>query len=153
MNIEFLSRFDSTTISPKGIETLVDGYLKALKLPDDVELSVVLTTDEEIHVLNRDYRGMDRPTDVLSFSMREGIGLETPLLGDVVISLETAQRQADEKGWSLEEEFGFLLLHGILHLAGYDHVQDEDSQAMDARTDEIWSEFHPVVFGLLRSST
>ena len=132
---------------------MVDGYLKALKLPDDLELSVVLTTDEEIHVLNRDYRGMDRPTDVLSFSMREGIGLETPLLGDVVISLETAQRQADEKGWSLEEEFGFLLLHGILHLAGYDHVQDEDSRAMAARTDEIWSEFHPVVFGLLRSST
>ena len=72
--------------------------------------------------MNREYRGKDRPTDVLSFSLREGQGGEVSRsIGDVVISLETAARQAVENGFTLDEEVDRLLVHGILHLAGYDH--------------------------------
>ncbi|MEA2625473.1 MAG: putative rRNA maturation factor [Candidatus Binatota bacterium] len=85
------------------------------------ELSVVLTTDAEIRALNREWRGRDRPTDVLSFSLIEGPAPAVTALGDVVISLETARRQALENGWTLAEEVDRLLVHGVLHLVGYDH--------------------------------
>ena len=88
----------------------------------DCELSLRLVGDREIHGLNRDYRGKDRPTDVLSFSLREGeFGAVSDALGDVVISLDTAVRQAGENRRPLTEEVDRLLIHGILHLAGYDH--------------------------------
>jgi probable rRNA maturation factor len=98
------------------------------------EVSVSFVSDEEIHTLNRDYRGVDRPTDVLSFALREGDdvpsvaetdGLE--LLGDIVISVPRAVAQAAEYHHSVEREIGFLLVHGFLHLIGYDH-QDEASE-------------------------
>jgi probable rRNA maturation factor len=92
----------------------------------DAELSVVLTEDAGIRALNRTWRGIDRPTDVLSFPQREGEGpAGTPgaPLGDVVISLETAAVQAEKLGHSLEAEVRRLLVHGVLHLLGHDHVQ------------------------------
>jgi len=86
--------------------------------------------DDEIRRLNRDYRRKDRPTDVLSFSLREGeFGDVSRSMGDVVISLETAARQAVENGFSTEEAVDRLLVHGILHLAGYDH----ETSARDER--------------------
>ncbi|HEY8518231.1 MAG TPA: rRNA maturation RNase YbeY [Candidatus Binatia bacterium] len=91
------------------------------------ELSIALVGDEEMHRLNRDFRGKDRTTDVLAFAQREGEGVQAPLdgapalLGDVVISLPTAERQAAERGHALERELTELLVHGILHLLGYDH--------------------------------
>jgi probable rRNA maturation factor len=86
------------------------------------ELSVRFVRDAEIRRLNRDYRGKDRPTDVLAFSLREGrFGEVSRALGDVVISLETAARQGEANALSLAEEVDRLLVHGILHLAGYDH--------------------------------
>jgi probable rRNA maturation factor len=95
--------------------------LAALRLPD-AELSVLLVSDREIHRLNRDWRGKDRPTDVLSFSQQEGDGpAPVGLLGDVVISVDTARRQAGERGVSLADESERLLIHGVLHLLGYDH--------------------------------
>lgn len=88
----------------------------------DAELSILLVSDPVIHRFNRDYRGKDRPTDVLSFAQGEGEGA-TPagVLGDVVISVDTAQRQADERGETLGRESERLLIHGVLHLLGYDH--------------------------------
>jgi probable rRNA maturation factor len=83
------------------------------------ELSLALVTDPEIHALNRQYRGKDRPTDVLSFPLADT--LHPSLLGDVVISVETAARQARRRGHSLREELQTLLIHGTLHLLGYDH--------------------------------
>ena len=83
------------------------------------ELSLALVTDREIHALNRQYRGKDKPTDVLSFPLADT--LQPALLGDVIISLETAARQAQRRGHSLREELQTLLIHGILHLLGYDH--------------------------------
>ncbi|MBI3797958.1 MAG: rRNA maturation RNase YbeY [Deltaproteobacteria bacterium] len=84
-----------------------------------VELSLALVTDPEIHNLNRQYRGKDKPTDVLSFPLADA--LQPSLLGDVVISVATAARQAQRRGHSLREELQTLLIHGILHLLGYDH--------------------------------
>jgi probable rRNA maturation factor len=116
----------SGTISAKGIDRRVLGrkanvVLEALDLGAS-ELSLSLVDDAEMRRLNRSWRGKDRPTDVLSFSLREGeFGRVSSALGDVVISLETAKRQGREHGLTLGEEVNRLLVHGILHLAGYDH--------------------------------
>lgn len=95
----------------------------------EAELSILITDDEEIHALNREYRTVDRPTDVLSFSQVEGEGhlTRTRLLGDVVISWETAERQAQEMKESFIDEMKRLLVHGLLHLLGYDHEEGEES--------------------------
>ena len=88
------------------------------------ELSVALVHDDEMQRLNRDYRGKDRTTDVLAFALREGedTSVQEPgLLGDVVVSVPTAERQARERGHALDRELAELLAHGILHLLGYDH--------------------------------
>jgi len=89
----------------------------------DLECAVRLTTDRVIHELNRDYRSKDKPTDVLAFAQREGEGgdLHPEILGDVVISVDTARRQAAERGTTLGREADRLLIHGLLHLLGYDH--------------------------------
>jgi len=100
------------------------------------ELSVVLTDDGEIHALNRDFRGKDKPTDVLAFALREGEGAEHAgeLLGDVVVSVETARRQAARRGRPLDAELRMLLAHGLLHLVGWDHRTDAEDRAMKGRT-------------------
>jgi probable rRNA maturation factor len=115
-----------------------ERMLEALKLAD-AELSLLLCDDATIHALNRDYRGKDRPTDVLAFAMREGEGgaLHPGLLGDVVISVETARRQAKEHGRTIVAEVTFLLAHGLLHLLGFDHQTPEEERRMNARTDAL----------------
>lgn len=95
--------------------------LRALRLPD-AELSILLVSDAEMRRLNRAHRGVDRTTDVLAFAQREGDGLTPPgLLGDVVISVDTARRQAAARAASVGGEGERLLVHGVLHLLGYDH--------------------------------
>ena len=95
--------------------------LELLRQPE-AELSVLLVSDREIRRLNRSYRGLDRPTDVLSFAQREGCaGAPAGLLGDVVISVDTARRQAAARGAPLVQEGERLLIHGVLHLFGYEH--------------------------------
>lgn len=86
-----------------------------------VDLSLMLVGDRYMRRLNRQYRGIDRSTDVLAFPMREAPGPKSPLLGDVVIALPTASRQAIAAKHSLDHEVATLLIHGVLHLAGYDH--------------------------------
>ena len=100
-----------------------ERLLKFLELPDR-ELSILLCGDEEIRELNRVYRNKDRPTDVLSFAQQEGPAghLHPEILGDVVISLPTAHRQAERREVALMEEVLFLLVHGVLHLLGHEHV-------------------------------
>ena len=108
--------------------------LAALRLPH-VELSVLLVSDAEIRRLNRDWRGKDRPTDVLSFAQQEGAGAAPAgPLGDVVISVDTARRQAAARGVGLARESERLLIHGLLHLLGYDHERSpEDARRMQRR--------------------
>lgn len=98
----------------------------------DVQLSVVITDDTEISQLNKQYLGRTGPTNVIAFPMREGefSHIAPEVLGDVVISVETAQREARDTGVLLEIRFCELLIHGILHLLGYDHEND-DGRALE----------------------
>jgi len=106
---------------------------------DDRELSVLLTDNATIRELNREYRGLDKPTDVLSFPMDDEY-----LLGDIVISTEKAASQADEFGVAFDEEMARLLVHGLLHLAGYDHVKGgRQARKMKEKEEEL--------MGILRS--
>jgi len=109
----------------------------------DAELSILIVDDLRIQELNRDYLQRDKPTNVISFSMQEG---DTPpeqiqLLGDVVISADTAARDAAEANCSFESELYFLLLHGILHLLGYDHERGtaEDAELMESKEKEVFA--------------
>ncbi|MGF7086522.1 putative rRNA maturation factor [Kroppenstedtia sanguinis] len=109
------------------------------------EVAVTIVDHEEIHRLNREFRQVDRPTDVLSFPQWEpGEAWESPEgeplpLGDIVISLPQAKEQAEEYGHSLERELGFLAVHGFLHLLGYDHGTDEEEEEMFSRQEAILS--------------
>ena len=97
------------------------------------EVSIAFVDDEAIHVLNRDHRGKDRPTDVLSFDLGEG---PAGRIGDVYVSLDTAARQAEARGHSLDHEVRFLLVHGLLHLSGYGHETDDEEDEMNRVTRE-----------------
>jgi len=109
------------------------------------EVSLVLASDEYIHALNREYRGIDTPTDVLSFALNEGDepvvfdGPEEILLGDIIISMDTATRQATEYGHSLDRELAYLTVHGILHLLGYDHMVEEEKWEMRREEERVLS--------------
>jgi len=109
----------------------------------DAFLSVVLVDDIQIREMNHHYLGRDRATNVLSFPMQEGEwkGLNPFLLGDVVISVDTAFRDAAEGGISPESELYFLLIHGILHLTGYNHenVGEAETRRMEAKEDELFA--------------
>lgn len=102
------------------------------------EMSVFLCDNKRIHELNREYRHIDRPTDVLSFALNEGDEVngeaESQLLGDLVISLERTAEQAKEYGHPFERELAYLTVHGCLHVLGYDHMTEEDKKEM--RTEE-----------------
>ncbi|MCM2999684.1 rRNA maturation RNase YbeY [Paenibacillus cellulositrophicus] len=111
---------------------------------EDGEVALTFVDDKQIHELNLEYRGIDRPTDVLSFAMNESLDEELDIvyeleedeelhdmpevLGDIIISLDRAKAQSEEYGHSMEREIGFLFVHGFLHLLGYDH-QDAESEA------------------------
>jgi probable rRNA maturation factor len=112
--------------------------LEALDLPD-AELSILLCDDEMIRELNREYRAKDRPTDVLAFPMWEGDepSPHRELLGDVVISVPTAARQASDRDRPIIDEVTFLLAHGLLHLVGYDHQSRRDEREMNAETNRL----------------
>ena len=109
----------------------------------DARLSIVIVDDAAIREINRDWLGKDRPTNVISFAMQEGegAGVQADLLGDVVISAETAARDALEADIPVEHELCFLLLHGTLHLLGYDHERGTAAEArrMEAREQELFA--------------
>lgn len=119
-----------------------EKILSALGCPEETELSVTIVGDRAIHRLNRDYLGKDRPTNVISFSQQEGeFGNLTPyMLGDVVISADTAAREGEAGGISSYARLVFLLLHGILHLCGYDHERsgEEEARRMDRKQQQLW---------------
>jgi probable rRNA maturation factor len=103
-----------------------------LDAPSGAELSLVLTDDAAIRVLNRDHRGKDKPTNVLSFPGFDVDEAPGPLLGDIVIAWETVAREATEEGKSVADHFSHLVVHGMLHLFGYDHEAADDAEAMEA---------------------
>ena len=127
---------------PKIYETLMKRVIRKAvteQYPQHrFEVNVTVCGDEYIHKLNKEYRGVDRPTDVLSFPMFE---FDNPdqltLLGDIVISRDTAYRQALEYGHRAKREFCFLAAHSALHLLGYDHETETEREAMEAKQREI----------------
>lgn len=111
---------------------------------ENSELSITLTDDEHIHELNKNFRDVDRPTDVLSFAFRESdepqiLNPQIEILGDIIISLERAKFQAENFGHSYLREVIFLTVHGLLHLLGYDHIEDADRIEMEREQDYIMS--------------
>ncbi len=119
------------------------------RIQKQVEISLTITNDLEIQRLNAAYRGKDKPTDVLSFAFLDdeedcflpGQEMNLPL-GDIIISAETAQRQACEYGHSIKREMIFLFVHGLLHLCGYDHIEEEDRVQMRQMEDAIMGRLH-----------
>ncbi len=119
------------------VRRAIEATLDYEQFGNACEVSVTFTDNEGIHELNKKFRGVDRPTDVLSFPLfdYEGESEEPPvdelfgMLGDIVLSLEQAKRQADEYGHSFEREVAFLTVHSMLHLLGYDHETGEEDEA------------------------
>lgn len=135
---------DGIVLNKELMETLEKAASACIDM--DVEISLSFVSLEEIHELNREYRGVDSPTDVLSFPMFESMEElermqelegEKPLLGDVVICMDKVARQARELGHSQDRETAYLFTHSVLHLIGYDHISEEDKRKMRAREKEI----------------
>ena len=139
MKISFSDDQDEVLVPKEAVMLLKRGLqavAKLHKLSAKTEVSVSLVNDEVIHVLNKDYRGIDRPTDVLSFALDEAeepVEIGGPgdhLLGDIIISAETALRQGKEYGHGFNRELVYLGVHSLLHLLGYDHMNKEDKAVM-----------------------
>lgn len=127
-------------MNSRRLRSTARRVLLAENCPENAEVSILLTGDEAIRELNSRYCGIDAPTDVLAFSQLEGeefVEEGEAVLGDVVISVETAARQAMEHGHTLDDEMDILLAHGILHLLGYDHETPEDEKRMFERQREL----------------
>lgn len=144
MNIDFV--FDNEVDNfennyEQDFIAIIEQALKILGIKDDVEVSCVLVDDERIHEINREYRHIDRSTDVISFAMEDNDQFYVEgmprTLGDIFISVDHAKKQAEEYGHSLRREMCFLFTHGILHLLGYDHMTDEQEKEMFGLQDEI----------------
>lgn len=130
---------------PTDWESLANRALEAVATVapeianERLSASVLFTSDEDVHALNREWRDKDRPTNVLSFPMLErgelvGLAKDGPpeLLGDIALAWETCQREAEEKGVPVEEHAAHLVVHGLLHLAGHDHGEDSEAEVMEA---------------------
>lgn len=125
-------------INLNELKELVSKVLKEeLETLPEGDLNIILTDDIEIASLNEKYRHKDGPTDVLSFEY----GLREPVIGDIVISLDTIERQATEFGETFHEELIYILIHGVLHILGYDHIEDDDAQIMDEKHDKYFNNF------------
>lgn len=144
MNIDFV--FDNEVENfennyEQDFTAIIEQSLKTLGIEDDVEVSCVLVDDERIHEINREYRHIDRSTDVISFAMEDNDQFYVEgmprTLGDIFISVDRAKKQAEEYGHSLRREMCFLFTHGILHLLGYDHMTDEQEKEMFGLQDQI----------------
>ena len=137
------------------IKNVVKRVVDTENCPYEVEVNVLLTNNEEIHEVNRDFRNIDRPTDVLSFPMVDydfpadfSLVNESPegylnpetdelLLGDIMVSVDKVYSQAEEYGHGIKREFAFLISHSMLHLLGYDHIEDEERAVMEAKQEAI----------------
>lgn len=137
------------------IERIIQFANDYMQQSDNVECAVTLVDNEAIRVINRDYRGKDMPTDVISFALDDedsDVHMAIPVdesfahhIGDIIISTERAKEQAQDYGHSFERELGFLAVHGFLHLKGYDHMTPDDEEEMFGLQNAIFD-----AFGLVR---
>ena len=149
-----LEIYDDTKNVPEEKIKLIEDVLNFagsyLKLPENTEMSVTLMDNEHIHEINKKYRGVDKPTDVISFAIEEDDPDEVPIIlpedeefdirkniGDIMVSMDKVKEQAEYLGHSEDRELGFLVVHGFLHLNGYDHMKEEDEKEMFGLQREI----------------
>ena len=155
MKIQIENRQSLYKIDKRKIRGTVSGIFKILNCTNK-EISIVLTDDETIKRMNHQYLGRNKPTNVISFSMQEGefAHLAENILGDVVISADTAAREAAESGVDGYQRLIFLLLHGILHLAGYDHERsgEEEAKRMMLKEAKLWKILQEEGFTTLHKS-
>jgi len=135
------------SLSKHYIEKIINQSKKILKIKKDFEISVIIVGDTKIRSLNKKYRNKDQVTDVLSFSQIEGykitrISKENQYLGDIFISYPQVVRQSKKFGHSDKKEFTILLIHGLLHLFGYDHEKDKDYNKMKQKEQEILNKIY-----------
>ena len=147
---------------PTGVRMLVRRCCKAVLanegFTDSAEISVTFVDDEKIHELNKQYRNMDKSTDVLSFPMGENgeydVNLDTgaKVLGDIIISIEHAYAQAEKYGHTLQREIGFLTVHSLLHLLGYDHENGgEEERIMRTKEEQVLEKMGLPRIGISRT--
>ena len=120
------------TPEPAALKRYVTAALEGADYHEDAELTVRMTDSQEIRELNRDYRHMDKPTNILSFPFECPPEVKLPLLGDLIVCTEVLKREAGEQGKSVEEHFAHLIVHGTLHLLGYDHIEDDEALVMES---------------------
>ena len=149
-----LEIYDDTKNVPEEKIKLIEDVLNFagsyLKLPENTEMSVTLMDNEHIHEINKKYRGVDKPTDVISFAIEEEDPDEVPIIlpedeefdipkniGDIMVSMDKVKEQAEYLGHSEDRELAFLVVHGFLHLNGYDHMKEEDEKEMFGLQREI----------------
>ncbi len=137
--------FNETKEEVKEIESIKKVLKKGIEVEqlNNILFNVILVDNEYIHELNRDYRHIDRPTDVITFALEDNKDFpecDTRILGDIYISIDKAHSQAIEYGHSFEREICFLAVHGFLHLLGYDHMEKEEEKVMFSRQELILNE-------------
>ncbi|ANB58396.1 putative rRNA maturation factor YbeY [Anoxybacillus sp. B7M1] len=150
LHIDWLDETNEVTDEQMEVIAKLLNYAADVEqIPDEAEVSISFVDNEQIRMINREYRGKDQPTDVISFALEEMgegeteiIGLDAPpVLGDIIISVPKAQEQAKEYGHSFMRELGFLAVHGFLHLLGYDHETEEDEKEMFAKQEQILEQY------------
>lgn len=138
--------FNETGIEISELETIEKllNYAIEHESLDNLEFNVIIVDNEKIHELNKEFRGIDRPTDVITFALEDNEDfpvMETRILGDIYISLDKAKGQAIEYGHSFLRELSFLSIHGFLHLLGYDHMESDEEKIMFSKQEEILNGF------------
>ena len=140
---ELVKNVDEEIKELDEVKKFVLFALDYLKL-NNVVFNIIIIDNEEIHKINKEYRGIDRPTDVISFALEDDdtfISLDKRMLGDIYISIDKAKEQANEYGHALLRELCFLSIHGILHLLGYDHMEPDEEKEMFELQERILSEY------------
>ena len=139
MNLIIANQTDQNIDMDEKLESVVKTVLETEGLSLDYEVSITFVDKDEIHKLNKEFRNVDRPTDVLSFPMDEDFFIEGVdiMLGDIVICMDVAKDQAKDFGHSLDREIMYLTAHSMLHLLGYDHLEEDEKTHMRAREKEV----------------
>ena len=141
--VELINNFNEEIEELKEVRKFIDFALSKLEL-ENVIFNVIIINNEEIHKINKEYRGIDRPTDVISFALEDDdtfIKTDKRILGDIYISMDKAREQATEYGHSLLRELCFLTIHGMLHLLGYDHMEKEEEKVMFELQERILNDY------------
>lgn len=142
-NFDIINEVNENIIELETVKNVLEFALKYLKIENSI-FNVIIVSTDKIHELNKTYRNIDRPTDVISFALEDDetfVKTDYRVLGDIYICLDKAREQAIEYGHSFKREICFLSIHGLLHLLGYDHMKPEDEKVMFELQEKILNEY------------